>query len=130
MDRQAGVGRQSARSERWPRLHIFYYLLAFLNVSAIAFSLLLGQRVIRAFEVNSEQTMALDRQFQVARTISDATMEAQAAVIDGLKTRKVETATGAFQGKLAEIRSELSHDRQRLAEAMTEGTRKRMLLTL
>jgi len=124
------LGSKPARAERWPRLHIFYYLLACLNVSAIAFSLLLGQRVIRAFEVDNQATIIFDRQLQVARAISDAAMEAQAVVIDGLKTRKVDMVEGAFAGKIAEVRSAIARGRLQLAESMTAGVRRRLVLTL
>ena len=126
----ARAGIQSARAERWPRLAIFYYLLAALNISAIAFSLFLGQRVIRAFEANTRLELAFDHQNRVARAISDAAMEAQAAVIDGLRTHKVETALGTFQGKLSEVRREIGRDRLVLGEAVTETSRKRMLQLL
>jgi signal transduction histidine kinase len=101
-----------------PKGHLVYYALASLNVLVIMAGLLMSHRIIQAYEGGLEATAAYDRQLVSLRTISETATDANASVVDSLRSRMVDSARANFRSKALEMRKELARLKASLAPTL------------
>jgi len=114
---------ETARS--WPKAHLVYYALATLNVLAIVAGLVMSHWIIQGYENGLRATDAHVRQLVSVRAISDAATEANASVVDSLRSRNVGNALATFKSKALEMRLEVSRLRANLGDALTGSLKSR-----
>jgi signal transduction histidine kinase len=125
-----GKANRNFGQKSWPRIHLFYFLIAALNLAAILGGLYLNRLLIDVHRRSVEQTAVFDRQMADSWAISDAAAKAQEEYIRVLDTKALDHAIPMFNSKSFEFGQAVNRLRMQIPNNFEEKPAKRALSIL
>ena len=101
----------------WPKATLIYYVLATLDVIAIVAGLFLSHQIMQVLGTVVTTSSTYERQFVSVRNLTDATTDAQAIAVDGMRGGNMSILKDAFLTKTGDARAEMDRIRHYAADS-------------